>query len=96
MLRRDSCTACTFLRNGVKTRKTIPHTCNKSNEEIMKVIKEGEKKIDKVTKRRCYRCGCVFEYVRDDINSDRNGIYVICPNEYCKSFMFVTKQMNKL
>lgn len=90
MLRRDSCTACTFLRNGVKTRKTIPHTCNKSNEQIMKVIKEGKKKIDEQPKEKtCYKCSCVFEYVRNDINSDREGSYVICPNEDCKSFLSV-------
>lgn len=27
MGKRTNCTACTFQRNGVKTRKHIPHTC---------------------------------------------------------------------
>jgi len=33
-----SCTACTFLIHGVKTRKAIPHTCGKSYKEIIKFI----------------------------------------------------------
>lgn len=36
MGRRTGCTACTFQRNGVKTRKHIPHTCGiklKDNEK---------------------------------------------------------------
>lgn len=40
MSRRDSCTACTFIKNGVKTRKSIPHTCGKTDKEIRELIKE--------------------------------------------------------
>lgn len=31
---RRGCTACRFLAAGVKTRKSIPHTCGKSTKEI--------------------------------------------------------------
>ena len=87
--RRNSCTACTFIRNGVKTRKAIPHTCGQSDEQIMKIIKEGKNlKIDNPVKVTCYKCECVFEYVKSDIKSDfRDGEYVVCPNETCKSFI---------
>lgn len=27
--KRDNCTACRFQRDGVKTRRAIPHTCGK-------------------------------------------------------------------
>jgi len=35
MKRINSCQACNFLIAGVKTRIAIPHTCQKSKEEIM-------------------------------------------------------------
>lgn len=40
MSRRDSCTACTFLKNGVKTRKAILHTCGKSDSDLRKLIEK--------------------------------------------------------
>jgi hypothetical protein len=40
MDRRDSCTACTFRRNGVKTRRSIPHTCGKTDKELLELIKK--------------------------------------------------------
>lgn len=29
--RKNTCTACTFEKNGVKTRRAIPHTCGKDD-----------------------------------------------------------------
>jgi hypothetical protein len=40
MSRRISCTACTFIKNGVKTRKNIPHSCEKTDKEIRELIKK--------------------------------------------------------
>jgi hypothetical protein len=34
--KKNSCTACHFLKFGVKTRKSIPHTCGKSIDELLK------------------------------------------------------------
>lgn len=34
--RRNSCTACTFQKNGVKTRRAIPHTCGKDDKKSVK------------------------------------------------------------
>lgn len=31
MERKQYCKACSFARHGVKTRKSIPHTCNSGN-----------------------------------------------------------------
>ena len=44
MSRRANCTACTFMKNGVKTRKNIPHTCGKSDcdlRELIEKVNEG-------------------------------------------------------
>ncbi len=87
--RRNHCTACTFILHGVKTRKNIPHTCGKTNVEIMRIIKKGSIKKDLPVQKTCHKCGCVFEYHQPDIQSDRDGLYVICPTEECKSFISV-------
>lgn len=34
--KRNSCTACTFQKNGVKTRRAIPHTCGKEGKSPQK------------------------------------------------------------
>lgn len=39
MSRIHVCQACVNLRNGVKTRIAVDHTCGKSQEEIMEEIK---------------------------------------------------------
>jgi len=44
MSRKANCTACTFMKNGVKTRKKIPHTCGKSDcdlRELIEKVNEG-------------------------------------------------------
>lgn len=40
MTKRTSCTACTFINNGVKTRKSIPHTCGKTDKELLELMKK--------------------------------------------------------
>lgn len=55
MTRKASCTACTFIVNGVKTRKAIPHTCGKTDKEIrtlMDSIKKNQKNIDETIKNK--------------------------------------------
>lgn len=47
-----NCTACTFIRYGVKTRKSIPHTCGKSLEQIHNFIKEIRKQNGPETEER--------------------------------------------
>ncbi len=47
MSRRRSCQACTFRRMGVKTRIAIPHTCGKTNAQILEEIKKERKNDDK-------------------------------------------------
>ena len=44
MSHKRSCTACMFMKNGVKTRKNIPHTCGKSDcdfRELIEKMNEG-------------------------------------------------------
>lgn len=49
MSRKANCTACTFIKNGVKTRKNIPHTCEKSDHDIRKLIEETKNEIRRNT-----------------------------------------------
>ncbi len=54
----------------------------------MKVIKQGVDLKNKEVKAKCHRCKTVFTYTSADIQSDfRDGPYVVCPNENCKSFI---------
>lgn len=39
MSRKAHCQACTFMIQGVKTRKSIPHTCGRTYEQL-KELKE--------------------------------------------------------
>jgi hypothetical protein len=34
MTKKANCKACTNIRFGVKTRKSVPHTCGKSSDQI--------------------------------------------------------------
>ncbi len=52
----------------------------------MKIIKKG-KKIPVSKMKECHYCGCVFEYDDFDIEIDRDGIYVKCPQ--CGKFIAV-------
>lgn len=46
----------------------------------MKILKPGIKPEEIVTRDRCSRCGCEFEYTRADVHTDqREGDYVNCP-----------------
>lgn len=55
----------------------------------MKIIKLGvvksKEKEEKV--KTCYRCKTLFSYTLADVQSDREGTYVVCPNNDCKSFI---------
>lgn len=55
----------------------------------MKIIKKGINPAHKPTRKTCGKCGCVFEYTRADMQSDRDGAYVVCPTEGCRSFISV-------
>lgn len=52
----------------------------------MRIIREGNKIIKEVVKV-CRVCDAQFTYHRDDIQTDRDGQYVVCP--CCKSFIAV-------
>jgi len=41
--KRSNCVACTFMKHGVKTRKSIPHTCGKTIEELIKELRNSTK-----------------------------------------------------
>ncbi|MCE7039218.1 hypothetical protein [Dyadobacter sp. CY312] len=53
----------------------------------MRVIEEG-KIPEKETKKRCSQCKTRFAYTPADVQSDRDGKYVVCPG--CKTFIDVT------
>jgi len=53
----------------------------------MKIIKQGNNK-QKEVKKTCKKCKTVFTYTNEDIQPDwRDGNYVICPNQSCKTFI---------
>lgn len=52
----------------------------------MKIIKEGKIKATE-KKKSCYKCKTKFSYEPNDINSDRDGRYVVCPK--CNAFIAV-------
>ena len=54
----------------------------------MKIIKLGKIK-DAPVKKKCSDCETEFEYERSDIQHDRDGSYVVCPNKKCAQFIFV-------
>lgn len=40
MTKKAHCQACTFMIYGVKTRKSIPHTCGKTDKELRELKKQ--------------------------------------------------------
>lgn len=44
----------------------------------MKVIKQGQK-VEKTRKVTCYGCKSKLEYTSNDVQSDRDGKYIVCP-----------------
>ncbi len=52
----------------------------------MKIIKKGEKK-EKEYIKTCSGCKTKFSYKNRDIETDRDGSYVICP--VCKAFIAI-------
>lgn len=57
----------------------------------MKIIKKG--KTVEPKKKKCHSCKTEFEYTKQDIKSDRDGTYVVCPNEICGKFIHVTPSL---
>jgi hypothetical protein len=56
----------------------------------MKIIVLGETPQNKMPVRKtCGSCKTLFEYEVTDINTDKDGDYVICPNNNCKQFISV-------
>ena len=53
----------------------------------MKIIKEGKKKEEKEVNTTCYKCEAVLSYSASDIQSDRDGRFVVCP--CCNAFIGV-------
>lgn len=55
----------------------------------MEIIKQGKNmNINPKYIVTCGKCDCTFTFIGRDIHSDfRDGPYVICPNETCKSFI---------
>lgn len=50
----------------------------------MKILKHGEVKEVTYTVT-CHSCNSILEYNSNDIHSDRDGNYIICP--VCKKFI---------
>jgi len=52
----------------------------------MKILKMG-KKPNKNKRTMCLNCGTKLEYSSADVNSDRDGKYIICP--VCSQYLAV-------
>lgn len=57
----------------------------------MKIIKMGKLPLEKrPVKTKCNYCDTVFEYDKADVKFDqRDGNYVICPNQHCSHFLTI-------
>ena len=55
--------------------------------EIFKIVKKPIKTDDKLVINKCSKCGCGFTFTKDDVERDRDGRYVTCPN--CGAFIDV-------
>lgn len=53
----------------------------------MKIIKKGKLPEKEETEKTCMKCKTKFTYVPKDVESDRDGRYVVCP--LCKTFIAV-------
>lgn len=47
----------------------------------------GTKNTPREIKKKCYNCGCKFVYDENDIQRDRDGRYIECPQ--CGSYISV-------
>ena len=45
----------------------------------MKIIQRGNKEQVAIYTLECPKCGCIAEFVNADIQEDKDGRYVICP-----------------
>ena len=45
----------------------------------MKIIQKGNKEQVATYILECPRCGCIAEFTNADIQGDRDGHYVVCP-----------------
>jgi hypothetical protein len=62
----------------------------KTKNSYMKILKLGNIKFNvKPVKKTCHNCKTQFEYENQDIQSDRDGKYIVCPNPFCGKFITV-------
>jgi len=52
------------------------------------IINPG-RNVKKQYKHNCKTCGCEFLFQDEDIQPDRDGDYIVCPNDSCKAFTSV-------
>ena len=50
--RKNVCQACNFILSGVKTRKAIPHSCGKSNEQLIELHKQAKEHQKSISDKR--------------------------------------------
>ena len=62
--------------------------------EIFKIVSKPIKIDDKLVINKCSKCGCGFTFTKDDIESDRDGRYVTCPN--CGAFIDAQYAQNNI
>lgn len=52
----------------------------------MKIIKKGKVEVKRYH-QTCSECHTEFEYTYSDIDTDRDGSYVVCPLKGCGAFI---------
>lgn len=64
---------------------------------MMEVLNKGKNLKEESRKRcTCNRCGCEFIYDSSDVHPDqRDGEYVICPNDTCKAWINIVSTMER-
>lgn len=56
----------------------------------MKILKPG-RTFSPAWQMTCNHCGCEFAFNESDIDSDREGSHIICPNTSCGRFLAPNK-----
>lgn len=58
----------------------------------MEIVKEGQDPAKSSIEETCYNCETVFRYNQSDVQSDRDGYYVVCP--HCGKFITAKSFLN--
>ena len=101
MTKHRSCTACTFMIDGVKSRRAIPHTCGRTEREIIEFVDKYKK--PKATSNvveivggglKCDNPNCEWHDDSIKVEDYKDWVNVPCPSS-CGSNLLTEDDYNK-